>query len=269
MKITGFKMTKKFITLLLLLTFFAKSYAQNKFNIDYNEVKGKLTKNDKFKKDFGRYHGFEFPLYEGETANFMVLSNEFDAKLVVVTPDGKVFKQSDKPINGFTSLITKIPVSGDYIVYVIGDQKDQGNFLLRYAVADINTATVPSNMDFCSTLNFLTAHANANFMMLEAAVGVNEGLPKLPGTISSAIGLNNGEFINIICNGNINYVSEQFNVYQNMLKNCLPDWKESKSRNGDSSFLKFISQENITIQLEESPSAKNKDVYELSLTISK
>lgn len=261
-------MKNKIILAVILLIFIytGNYYSQSKFNIDYNEIKGKLTKTDKFKKDFGRYHGFEFPLYQGETANFLIHSNDFNAKVILVSPDGNVFKQSNDLSNGLNSLITKIPVSGDWIVYVIGNQNDQGNFILRYAVADANSINVPSNMDFCSTLNFLIAHANANFMMLEAAVDINNGLPKLPGTFSSAINLNNGEFINIICNGNINYVREQFNLYKNMLKNCLPDWKDVNNEKEELSILKLQNSENVTIQLEVS---KNKDVYDLSLTINK
>ena len=262
-------MKKVFFLFIIMLMPFINVVAQTQFNIDYNEMKGELTQSDKYKKDFGKYHGYELPLYEGETANFALFSNEFNAKLILVNPEGKVYKQSTDPANGFTSIITQIPASGDWILYVVGDKKDEGKFILRYAFAEANSMNIPANMDFCSVINFLVAHANAHFMMLQGNETSKDGFPKLPGTKEAFIDAEKGGYVNIIFSGKERTIKQNFEEYSGLLKNCLPDWKVVKNDKGEKGKLRLQNLEKITIELEYSPVPEVKDEFELIMQVYK
>jgi hypothetical protein len=255
------------VVLIFLFASFGKYFAQAKYNVDYDEIKGKLTNTDKYKKDFGKYHGYELPLYEGETANFALHSNDFNARIILVNPEGKVFKQSNEPVNGFASIITPIPVSGDWILYVVGDQKDQGEFILRYAFADANSINTSSNMDFCSTINFIVAHANAHFMMLQT--GNKNSLPKIPGSIESFIDPESGAFVNIIYSGKESQIIQQFKQNEELINNCLPDWKKINVKKSADSHAQFLNTDKIKIDLEYNRLKNQEDNYELILRITK
>lgn len=170
-------MTSKSLLAVLLLSFCSSiSLAQNPYQVEFNEVKGVLKSTDKYKKDFGRYQGFEIPLFEGERANFALFASWFNAQMILVDPKGKVYKQSSEAREGVVSILTEIPISGDWILYVVGEKDDIGNFALRYAFASANSYNISQNMDLCSSLNFLIAHASAHFLMLPTDHLNNSGM---------------------------------------------------------------------------------------------
>ena len=86
------KTTAKFFFLILLLCQTGILFGQ--YEVEFNEIKGTLSKSDEYKKDFGRYDGYQVPLYKGEAVNFVAYSEKFMPRLFFVTPAGKVFKQS-------------------------------------------------------------------------------------------------------------------------------------------------------------------------------
>lgn len=260
----------KNLSLFLVLFFIliGKSFSQNEYNVDYSEIKGSLSKTDKYKIDFGKYRGYQIPLFQNETVNFVLYSSEFNGKIILVDPEGIIYKQTAEAQNGFNSILTTIPKSGDWIVYVVGDQNDSGNFILRYATADANSINYNSNMDFCSTLNFLIAHANAQFMMLQIN-SANNDVPKLPNTKESFIDAESSAFINIIAEDNETHIKSVFEQFSSYVKNCLSDWKfvNAKTINGNSITMK--NSESITLRLEYFPQTAQKDVYQLILKIIK
>lgn len=216
------------IVFILVLFTSALAFGQNPYNVEYNEVRGSLKSSDKYKKDFGRYHGFELPLYEGEKANFAVFSSDFNARLILVDPKGKVYKQSAEASQGMASILTEILVSGEWILYVIGKQNDTGQFALRYAFAASNSLNISQNMDFCSSLNFLIAHAGAHFMMFPADQLNKSGMEIIGKSGRADVNEENGSLIVTIYEGaDENSAKRNFLDALSRIDNCIGDWKSS------------------------------------------
>lgn len=163
---------------LLILLFFISLPINAQFEVEFNEVKGELTKSDKYKEGFGRYDGYNIPLYAGEGVNFVVYSEKFEPKIVFVSPDGNVYKQSDGNGN-IASLITTVPEEGEWVLFIVGDQNSLGKYTFQYAFASSNSLTLPAESDFCSTLNFIIAHAKAYFLLFENPVDSKQSFVKL------------------------------------------------------------------------------------------
>lgn len=218
----------KNIVLFLLICLSSYAFAQNPYSVEYNEVRGSLKSSDKYKKDFGRYHGFELPLYEGEKANFAVFSSDFNARLVLVDPKGKVYKQSGEARDGMVSVLTEIPISGDWILYVVGGKNDTGEFALRYAFAASNSVNISSNMDFCSSLNFLIAHAAAHFMMLPAEQLNGSGMEIIGKSGKIDVNEEEGSLSIVIYEGaDESSAKRSFLDLLSRIDNCIGDWKSS------------------------------------------
>lgn len=217
---------KKIIIILIVVSSFA--LGQSPYNIEYNEVKGSLKSSDKYKKDFGKYRGFEFELFEGEKANFAVFSSDFNARMILVDPNGKVFKQTDLSREGMASIITEIPVSGGWILYVIGNQNDLGEFSLYYAFASSNSLNISNNMDLCSSLNFLIAHASANFMMLPFDQLYSSGMELIGREDLAVFDERNGSLIITKYTGaDEKQAKAQYLYLIQQIGNCLGDWEIS------------------------------------------
>jgi hypothetical protein len=274
---------KKLLGFTLLILFITSAFvvAQTQSGVEYDEIDGKLTTSDKFKKDFGRYKGFELPLNKGEMANFAIFSDKFSPKLVLVEPNGKIYKQSGSAQKGMTSILTEIPVSGEWILYVIGGATDSGDFKLRYAFAvPENLKSQNSDMDFCSTLNYLIPHANAYFLMLQAQY-LNNSIPQFPSSLSSFIDNASGSYVNIFFRSNVKVLAEgQLISIRDQIINCLQDWKVKNSDwkrideliHKTVTFLEPNSKKPIQLILSLLKQQKEKEIdsiYELSLEISK
>jgi len=217
---------KKGFVIFILFFISSISYGQNPYSIEYKEVRGILKSNDKYEKDFGNYHGYELPLFEGENVNFAVFSTDFQPKIILVDPNGKVYKQSPEAIEGAAALLTKIPVSGDWILYVVGGLKDLGQFSLRYAFASANSSNINTNMDLCSSLNFLIAHANAHFMMLPIDELENSGLELIGKNGSVYLDESNKALIiEKYMGADKNDAKRQYFTTLEDISNCVGDWE--------------------------------------------
>lgn len=155
---------KKIIFLLTFILISSPAFAQ--FEVEFNEMNGELTKNDKYEEGFGRYDGFQIPLYSGETVNFVVYAETFSPKIVFVTPKGNVYRQTASTGN-IASIITTVPEDGEWLLYIVGDANAIGKYTLQYALAASNSIKIPTDSDFCTSLNFVIAHAKAYFLLLE------------------------------------------------------------------------------------------------------
>lgn len=220
---------KKEIVVFLLFCFSSLSFGQNPYSVEFNEVKGVLKNNDKFKMDFGKYHGYELPLYEGEKANFAVYSSEFEPRLILVDPRGKVYKQSGEAREGIATILTEIPISGDWILYVVGDKNDNGKFSLRYAFAAANSVNINKNMDLCSSLNFLIAHASAHFMMLPEEHLEKSGMELIGKDGIAEVDMKEGGLIITKYKGANEYEAKMhYSQLIERISNCLSDWTLSE-----------------------------------------
>jgi hypothetical protein len=171
---------------LLILFFFISLSLNAQFDVEFNELIGELTKTDKYKAEFGRYDGYQIPLYAGEAVNFIVYSDTFNPKIVFVSPNGNVYKQSEST-SGIASIITTVPEGGEWVLYVVGDLYSLGKYTFQYAFASSNSLNLSSDSDFCTTLNFIIAHAKAYFLLFENSYDSKQTFVKLNKSIDAFI----------------------------------------------------------------------------------
>lgn len=215
-------------TALLLLILSSSIFSQ--FEVEFNEIKGTLTKDSEYRKDFGRYYGFTISLYEGEAVNMVVYSNKFSPKLVFVSPNGKVFKQSINNNNDLASIITTVNQSGDWIIYIVGDSAATGDYTFQYAFASEKSVKLQPNKDFCTTLNFVTAHAKAYFLLLENPVDLKNTFVKLNGSIDAFIDDADGSYTAKMYEGNnLRDAEKVFKEYSTNVGKCLDKSWNKKS----------------------------------------
>ncbi len=227
-------------TFVLIIFFFLNSLAQEKqqkFQVDFNEIKGELTSKDLYKKDFGRYDGFEIELFPGEAVNFVVYSKNFQPSIALVNSKGEIFKQSSKNDKGYANIISEIPTGGNWVLYVIGDEKATGSYTLQTAIAEPNSLSLESSADFCTTLDFLLSHAKAYFFLLENPSISRQELVKLNGAIDAYIDEESGSYKATFENDNEKTkVDAMFNNISDKIKSCLgsnwqitsTDWQKSE-----------------------------------------
>ena len=204
----------------------------SQFEVEYNEIKGTLTKSDEYKKEFGRYDGYEIPLYEGEAVNLVAYSDKFTPRLIFVSPNGKVFKQSLSSKSNVASIITSVNESGEWILFVVGDSSATGDYTFQYAFASKNSVQLPKDADFCTSLNFITAHAKAYFLLLENPIDAKNPFVKLNGALDAYIDESDGSYTAKMYEGN--NLAEAEKIYKNYSENvgtCLDkSWiKKSES----------------------------------------
>ncbi len=227
-------MKVKYYVFVLIIIISQIHYAQEKpkkIQVDFNEIKGELTAKDLYKKDFGRYDGFEIELYEGEAINFVVYTQKFQPSLALVNLKGEIFKQSDQNDKGYGNIVTKIPTSGKYVLYVIGSENSLGNYILQTAIAEPNALSLGSTSDFCTTLDFLLAHSIAYFFLLENPNLATHQLVKLNDAVDAFIDEEDGSYNAAFYNGNeLQKAEALFKSITDKIKLCIAkEWKMKSS----------------------------------------
>lgn len=215
----------------MIIFFAAIDFAQSKFQVDYNEIKGELTSKDLFKKDFGRYDGYQIELFEGENVNLVVYTKNFQPSLALVDAKGNIFKQSEMNDKGYANIVAAIPSSGNWVLYVIGNEKANGEYTLQTAIAEPGATVFPNDADFCTKLDFLLEHSNAFFMLLENAVEKKEVKRRLKDALDEFFDEDDGSYNAVYYSGDENSKAEI--VFKNMsdkVSACLGGW-QSKSVN--------------------------------------
>ncbi|MEW6195634.1 MAG: hypothetical protein AB1521_10815 [Bacteroidota bacterium] len=218
---------KIFIGLFYFLFFLSVSYPQ--YNIEFNETKGSLDLTDKYKLDFGRYDGYEISFYQGEAVNLIVQSDSFLPKLFFVSPKGEIFKQSADSRSNIASIISKIPESGNWLLYIVGDSSSIGGYTFQYAFASANSLRYQGDSTFCSILHYLTAHSKAYFLLLENSYDPDYQLIKFPKSIDSFLDEETGNYISQVYGGNdFAEAKNKFDYQCDEIKRCLDgNWKQN------------------------------------------
>jgi len=218
-----------YVLVLIIIISYA-NYAQEKpkkFQVDFNEINGELTDKDLYKKDFGRYDGYEIELFEGEAVNFVVYTQKFQPSLALVNSKGEIFKQSDRNDKGYGNIVTTVSASGKYVLYVIGSENSFGNYILQTAIGEPNALLFNSASDFCTTLDFLLAHSVAYFFLLENPNLPTQQLVKLNDAVGAFIDEEDGSYKANYYSGNELQKAEP--IFKNIvdkIKLCLSnDWK--------------------------------------------
>ncbi len=210
-----------------LIFVFINSLLHAQFNVEFNQIEDTLKESDKYQKDFGRYKGYEIELYEGEAINFIAYSSKFSPKLVLVDPNGKIFKEAISNNSNIASLITRISHHGQWILYVIGDSLSEGNYSIQLAIVSSNSRFLPENSDFCTSLDFILAHSKANFLFFENSIDSRNSFAKLNGAINAFVDESEGAYVATFYDGNNLIEAEK--IYKEIImniKNCLDNkWK--------------------------------------------
>lgn len=228
--------SRKFIIIfysIFFLGLFQTLIAQ--FDVEFNKIEGNLNKNDKYQYNFGRYDGYEIPLYEGEAVNFLVYSDKFSPRLVFVNPSGKVFKEAFTDKSNIASIITTVSESGSWILYVVGDSSAEGNYTLQFAVASSNSTELQPNSDFCTTLNFIIAHAKAYFLLLETPINSKQAFVKLNDALDAFIDESDGSYVAKFYEGNnLGDAEKIFRELTEKISHCLGKLWNVQSKNWQS-----------------------------------
>lgn len=223
----------KIVLVGLIWTLFVDDFraqtVKQKYQIDFNVIKGELTSKDPTKKDFGRYDGYEIELFEEEAINFIVYSNDFQPTIALVNSKGEIFKQSVRNDKGYANIVTIIKSGGNYLLYIIGDANAKGGYTLQTAVAEPNALYLNKEADFCSTLDFLLAHATAYFCLLENSELTKGPLIKLNDSIDSYIDEEAGSYKSTYYSNNDLIEAETtFKNIGNKVKECFgKEWQIS------------------------------------------
>jgi hypothetical protein len=215
-----------FIGFMHVFLFSGKIYSQ--YDVEFNEVKGSIDKTDEYKKDLGRYDGYTIPLFDGEAVNFVVYSEKFSPKIFFVNPHGEVLNQNLGTQTNIASIFTTANEDGDWILYVVGDSLTQGDYIFQSAIASKNSLELPANADFCTTFNFVTAHAKAYFLLMSNVAESQNSVVKLKNSIDSYIDNSDGAYTAKMYEGNsIEEAEKIYKEYSEKVGECLgKTWKK-------------------------------------------
>lgn len=207
----------------------------SQFQVEFNKIEGELSKADKYQINFGRYDGYEIPLYEGETVNFLVYSEKFSPHLIFVNPSGKIFKEAFPEKSNIASIITTVPESGNWIIYIVSDSSASGAYTFQFAVAAANSVKLNPNSDFCTTLSFIAAHAKAYFLLFELPIDSKQSFVKLNGALDAFIDESDGSYVAKFYEGNsVEDAEKIFNEVTNKISHCLGKTWNLKTKNWQS-----------------------------------
>lgn len=195
------------------------------YQIEFQKTTGQLTKSDLTKKDFGRYDGYEINFHEGERVHFLVYSENFTPSLVLVNPQGQTYQQDIEKNDEYATIQTKINQSGNWILYVLGDQDATGEYYFQYGIAGDNLFLLDENAGFCEQVDFLLAHATAYFIFL----GDDEDILKIDGATDAYIDGHDASYDAKLYDGNsLDDAERMYDYVVDELKSCVDKkWKTS------------------------------------------
>ncbi len=176
-RITGIS----FLLLLILVITSGTLPAQSEFQVEFYKSKGELTKNDLYKRDFGRYKGFEIPVNKGEAGNFVVFSKSFRPSLILTDEKGNIVKQSPGRDENTVLLSAVFPSGGNYVLFIVADSSARGAYEFQYGFAAGNSITLEPGAGFKKGMHFLLEHSKAYFLFFENPLDGKESFYKLDG----------------------------------------------------------------------------------------
>ena len=251
--------------------------AQQEFQVEFYKSKGILQKSDLYKKDFGRYKGFEIPANKGEAGSFVVYSPKFKPSLVLTDEKGNVVIQTPARDEHTAILSTIFPKNGNYVLFMVADSSAKGEYEFQYGFASENSIQLSENAEFKSAVNYLLEHAKAYFLFFENPVEGKNSFYKLTGAADVNIG-SDGSYNAVFYKGdNLEAAQVLFAELSIKLNTCfdagwkkeLSDWKQNKSISEKSLLFKEkTSDEARTVKLSLFDFSKVKDSYRFSYGVS-
>jgi len=270
------------IVILLFLYAVSSTYAQSDFQVEFYKSKGTLGKTDLYKKDFGRYKGFEIPANKGEAGSFVVYSSRFKPSLILTDPKGGIVKQSPARDQNTVLLSVLFPESGNYILFLVADSTSTGEYEFQYGFASEKSLTLSPDADFTKAISYLTEHAKSYFLFFENPVEGKNSFYKLNGAVDVAVE-RDGSYSAVFYKGDeLNAANAKFAELSGKLALCFDhNWKKEtsdwiKNKTISEKYLQYkekTGDEARIVKLSLLDFSKAKDSYRfsygLSLTISK
>jgi len=219
-----------FVSILIFSLFAIKVYPQSEFQVEFYKSRGELQKNDLYKKDFGRYKGFEIPANKGEAGSFVVYSPSFKPALILTDEKGNIIKQTAGRDEHTAILSTVFPSNGNFVLFMVADSSSRGEFDFQYGFASETSIAAPVNSGFKKEMEYLLEHAKAYFLFFEYPIEGKNLFCKI----------DNAEDVNIETDGSynavffkgedINAAQAKFAEYSAKLSGCFDSgWKKESS----------------------------------------
>ena len=227
-------MFKRFFIFLIFAMSFTTFSQQKKFSTHSTTLKGELTKEDIYEKDFGRFDAYELQMEDGDFI-IMKLNASFFPLMTVVSPSSEY--QIAFPLDSNPEVVFKqeIAESGLWQIYIAGDSTDFGEHSLKLCYVSQDTRNLPADTDYCTLVHFFLAHSETNFFYFrEENCELNDGTKKLK--MNSQGLFESGEIVTKDEISKLTIVmNENDSTFQNIseeLKGCLKkDWNIRKSEN--------------------------------------
>lgn len=173
---------KKAFLLLLILLFVSQLTAQNnEVRVEEFSIKGKLSKEDPFKPELGRFDGIELYLKKGDMISIDLVS-DFIPLLAFVTPSNKYVIEYPEDASTYIHYVTTIDENGTWYLSIVGDSLDFGNYELIYRYASATSMNANKASDLCESLDFFLEHVKADFFFLKKSVAsgqIEKWVPKV------------------------------------------------------------------------------------------
>lgn len=221
-------MTNKFFITVFIFSIFTILSAQNAARVEKFIINGELKANDPISAELGKINAIQLNFSKGDRF-YSHLEAEFVPMLVLVPPSGEyIVKYPD--VETLSAVFDdKINESGQWLLYIVGDSLDTGEYTLtnKYASAE---AMQFSAKDFCGVINYLMLHLKSDFHFIKGKeideeVEWNSKIT-FPNSINSRIsGIDNSMYKSLLFEGKLKETAaDKFNSINLALKNCLPDF---------------------------------------------
>ncbi len=221
----------KYLKIFLLLIIYTlpvfSQQKEEKYPVEVSEIKGDLNSKDLYKKDFGRYDGYQIDLYQGEAVHFLAYSKNFQPSIALVNSKGEIVVQSKRNQDKYAEMICSIVASDKYVIYVIGSEHESGKYTLQTAVAEPKALNPALDLNFCDGMEFLASHSRAHFTFIENPEIFKKELMRLENSIDVYMDEEYGAYKAVFYSGSeLQKAESVFNSIKNSVQNCLDaSWK--------------------------------------------
>ncbi|NOX17807.1 MAG: hypothetical protein GXO87_05935 [Chlorobi bacterium] len=156
---------KKLNLFLLSFLFVTVLNAQSDLRVEKFDIDGTLTVNDPISENLGRINAVQFNFNEGDRF-YSELTADFFPMLVLVAPSGEYNISYPKEGERAAIFDDTIKESGQWLLYIVGDSTDTGNYHLTNMYASAKSLELNDSLSFCDKLQLLILHDKANFYFL-------------------------------------------------------------------------------------------------------
>lgn len=156
--------------LVILLLVYGASFNVFSQDIKYDThsiiLKGELTSEDIYEKDFGRFDAYELQMEEGDIIK-MRLTASFFPLMIVAAPSSEYKMAFPQDNNTAVIFEQEIDESGLWYIYIAGDSLDIGDHSLELCYVSNNSRKIPIDAEFVTLVEFFLAHSNTNYFYLK------------------------------------------------------------------------------------------------------